>query len=756
MDAAGRQWLWRVWGLVCALAAPAVAAAGTMTVETWAVGKDGPHGGTVEVLDAKGAAGVIRVDLSALPAGAKVHRARLLVARDAPDPKSAESLLARNEVCALAAPWRAGAAPQPAGKPLAIAPPAHDCFDATDAVRAAAGKRCELLVKSLPRWVRASTRLEIAYEGRPARVPKQAAGLAVFHRAGQTFITWKEVDPLITGEKATWGEIRKKLAAAPAAVSYRIYAHDRPIDAETISQAQPIARVGPLSGYNCNGRNMEYLIGQAMIKSDEMGELARGHNSYMYTWGMNSKRMDRCPVERLAIDEKAGRLPVGTGLYVHHPAAAAKRYYAVVSCKAGRENTADFSPATSLAEAVAETVGVGEPVCQGPGLWGPYFDYPGRRQVYVQWCAPPLCPRPSMYFNWSVLVPPGAAAGRKAQCELYFHTGNFSYAKPRKKFIRESVQIAGHDWPFTGWYGFNDAWGTLRSHRDGVVSNHTQKRIVAFLDWAIRKLPVDPERIFLPGGDGAVMLALSYPSKFSYVLVIDFDEYAVRPGREGMLPVTWGPKGPQVTDDRGRHSWGWAMLDEVVAAQRARDLPMIFCRGYSWAPFVRGFARGKGRFYEAMRKANQPIIADWTWAQGYLVPPDEYTGLWRGLDVTRTTPVPAFANCSTDSNKEGNGQTNLPMTWRPIEETPDGLRVAIANTRSGTVDVAFRRLGKFKPKPGQKLTWRAVGAAQKGRRVKPTAPQSGTVAVDDDGVFVLKAVQAPHGVDLTVSVARAK
>ena len=83
----------------------------------------------------------------------------------------------------------------------------------------------------------------------------------------------------------------------------------------------------------------------------------------------------------------------------------------------------DFSPANSLAEAVAETVGVGEPVCQGPGLWGPYFDYPGRRQVYVQWCAPPLCPRPSMYFNWSVLVPPGAAAGRKAQQPGFLHHG---------------------------------------------------------------------------------------------------------------------------------------------------------------------------------------------------------------------------------------------------------------------------------------------------------------------------------------------
>jgi len=377
--------------------------------------------------------------------------------------------------------------------------------------------------------------------------------------------------------------------------------------------------------------------------------------------------------------------------------------------------------------------------------------------VYVQWTAPPLSPRPNMYFNWSVLVPPGLKDGEKAPGELYFHGGNFSYAKPRQKFLLGSIQLAPHDWPPSGWYGFNDAFGTLKSYAAGTVSNHTQKRIMAFLDWATQKLPLDPDRIMLPGGDGAVMLALSYPDRFSYVMVINFDEFAIKEGKGSTLPLAWGPKCPEIKDDRGRADWGWAMLDELVLAQRRQDLPLIFCRGYSWGPHVRGFAKGTGRFYDAMLKANQPLMADWTWAQGYLIKPDRYTGLWRGMDMTRTTPLPAFANCSTDKNTEGDGQHNLPMAWQPIKESPQSVEVSIsASYRGATVDMAFRRLQQFKPKPGETLAWEAVSVPARERREKPPEPQKGAVAVDKDGFFVIKGLQIGGSFTLTLTVTRGR
>jgi len=731
-------WLLVVWSR------PGVAAVAT---DAWSAGPEGPHPKAIAIAE-QGGGSLLTVKLDGLPEKAEVHRARLYACRAAA--VAPQALLVEIEIYAGKTPGRG---------PLPLVEPAFSCFDATDAVRKAvrAGGELSLFVKAFPGWQKERTRLEVAYEGRRIGAPPAVKGLKAFHRAGQTFLSWSEVDPLITGEKTTWGELRKALADAKAPCTYRIYAHSKPIGASRVLDAELLGEVEPLSCWNASGRNMEYLIGEAMQKSDKLGELAEDHNHAMYTWGPNHPRMDRYPLDRLVIEEKAGPLPPGAGLYVGHPARAGKRYYAVVSSRGGVENLADFSAGNSLAEPVEETVGVGEPVHQGQGLWGPFFDYPGRRQVYVQWTAPPLSPRPNLLFNWSVLVPPGLKEGEKAPGELYFHGGNFSYAKPRQKFLLKSIQIAPHDWPFSGWYGFNDSFGTLRSYTSGTVSNHTQKRILAFLEWAKAKFPLDPDRIMLPGGDGAVMLALSYPETFSYVMVINFDEFAVREDRQSLLVPAWGPRSPDIKDDQGRANWGWAMLDELALARRGHDLPLIFCRGYSWAPFVRGFAKGEGRFYDAMRKANQPILADWTWAQGYLIKPDRYTGLWRGMDMTRATPVPAFTNCSTDRNTEGDGQTNLPMAWQPIKESPDAVEITLSNSRKeGTVDLAFRRLQQFRVKPGERLAWEGISSPLKDRRAKPLDPQGGTGVVDKDGVFVLQALRVARDLALTVKVTRGK
>ncbi len=717
--------------------------AGAVATTSFSAADEGPNPKAVQVAKAPGGH-LIAVKLTALAKGTKVHGARLRAARGKlEDPKA---LLVDIEVY----PGR-----RAAGKPLPLAPPDYGSFDATDAVAkaVAAAGQLELFVKTFPGWRQETTRLEVTYEGAPPAVPSAVSGINALHRAGQTFITWKEVDPPITAEKCTWGQYRKALAGAKAPCTYRVYAHGKPIDAKSFLQAELLGEVGPGSCWNVNGRNLEYLIGQAMIQTDEIGELARGHNSHMYTWGMNSPRMDRYPLARLVVDAKAGPLPPGTGLYVASPARAGKRYYAVVSCKAGVENLVDFGEANSLARPVNETVGPGVPVRQGKGLWGPFFDYPGRRKVYVQWVGPPLAPRPNMYFNWSVLVAPKVKAGEKLHAELYFHKGNFSYAKPRQKFILRSIQIAPHDWPPSGWYGYNDAFGTLKSFAAGTVGNHTQRRIIAFLDWAIKTLPIDPDRILLPGSDGAALLALNYPERFAYVLINNFESAVLRyPGK--FVPA-WGPKSPKVKDAHGRGEWGWAMLDKIVEANRARDLPVIYCKRYSWGRYPRTKTyrgRGKGRFYTAMLKANQPIIANWSWLSGALIKPNKYTGIWRGLDMTRHTPVPAFANCSTDADKESNGQLSLSVTWKPVREGRDFAEVTLFSHGVVTFDLAFRRLQKLKPAPGRKLSWKALSVPAGRYRGKKPPPQNGTIVVDKDGVVVIQGLKIAGRCDLKVKV----
>ncbi|MBM4040192.1 MAG: hypothetical protein FJ290_16930 [Planctomycetes bacterium] len=752
---------------------PATARAAVAT-DSFPAGDQGPHPKAIQVATSDGGK-LITVKLDGLDKAAKVHRARLYAWRG--PVADASELLVAIEVY----PGRSAA-----GKPLALVGPWFDCFDATEAVSAAlrAGGELSLFVKAFPAWQPERTRLDVMYEGKPStslgpgpgQGPPAVKGLKALHRAGQTFLTWSEVEPLIAAEKATWGEIRKKLAETKDACTYRVYTDTKPIQAENLPEAEFLAEVAPLSCWNVNGRNMEYLIGQAMVKSDEIGEVAFKTGGFMYTWGPDSPRMDRYPVSRFVVDERAGPLAPGTALYVHSPKAGGGRFYAVVSCRNGVENTADFSPANALEKAVEETPGAGEPVCQGNGLWGPFFDYPGRRKVYVQWCAPPLAPLPSMCFNWSVLVPADPKAirrvpgdptevdipetaypkgDRKLPAELYFHDGNFSYAKPRKKFLLESIQLAPHDFPASGWYGFNDAFGTLKSYSQGIVGNHTQRRIMAFLDWAKAKFPIDPDRVVLPGSDGAALLALNYPDAFAYVLINVFEGEVLDEKAQAKYAAIWGPKDPAIKDDQGRSEWSWAMLDELVKARPGKDLPLFVCKGYSWGPFIKGFAKGLGRFYDSMLKAHQPLVADWTWASGQLVVPDKHTALWRGLDIARTTPVPAFANCSTDKNSEGDGQHNLFLGWRDLKDEPEGASVVLTCHRDASFDLAFRRLQRFKAKPGDKLLWEARSDPIPRLTVQPD-PRSGDMTVDAEGRIILKGIGISGRANLTVKVSRAK
>ncbi|MHC4718640.1 MAG: hypothetical protein ACYS5V_16855, partial [Planctomycetota bacterium] len=209
--------------------------------------------------------------------------------------------------------------------------------------------------RTLP-WIAALAGLILAA---PAQGDPQVRGIRAFHRAGQTFVTFRETGPP-PPQRLTWGQARRRLAESKDA--YRLYAHTRRITARNIGRAVLVAEVGPLSGWNLKGRNVEYLIAQAMIQSDAVGELARNYNGYIRTWHMNHPRMDRYPLERLVIDEQAGPLEAGTGLFVVNPPKPGRRYYAVIACPDGEPDTADISAANSLAAPVAETVGPGEPV----------------------------------------------------------------------------------------------------------------------------------------------------------------------------------------------------------------------------------------------------------------------------------------------------------------------------------------------------------------------------------------------------------
>jgi hypothetical protein len=127
-----------------------------------------------------------------------------------------------------------------------------------------AGKRkCQFHVKAFPKWRWESTALEVTYQGKPARpLPPAVKGLRAFHRAGQTFITWREIDDPFGDKPPALGALKEAAEAAEAkrCVRYRVYRHDRPIDRRSLADAVLLAEGEPFSGFDVRGVSLDRLI----------------------------------------------------------------------------------------------------------------------------------------------------------------------------------------------------------------------------------------------------------------------------------------------------------------------------------------------------------------------------------------------------------------------------------------------------------------------------------------------------------------
>ena len=480
----------------------------------------------VSILPADGGQGIVRFDLSALPKGAKVVRADLVLSRTGAITGRDDEIMVEPEIYPLTAAGTGGtgfqpvqAAPAADAKPLAIRPPWFDSFDATAAVQGWASGQPNggFLVKAFPLWNAAASHLDVLYEAPPKDVPPQATGVKVAHRAGQTFITWKEIEDLLGGTPVMrWGELRRILGSMDARrqVRYRVYRSDSPITPDSLAQAELIATVRPLSCWNVNGRNLERPIDEAMAGY----ALVHGQWNPFVDASVDGEYGLRCPIDRLVIEDGQGLLPRGTGLYVHTVAAATKGYYAVVTVIDGAPNTRDLS-ADSAPAAVDETPAPPAPVFQRELPPRPFWNLPEKRLHYVQFATPPLCNLPSQYYNWTVAVPNQPA--ERMPLELSLHREGRSYWATQYRLSARSLVLIPHDFPlFSVWYGYHESLGTLRSFRQGTVQPYTERRIMAFIDWAATKWPMAKSGGVATGStagaaSGAAMLARRHPEVFA-------------------------------------------------------------------------------------------------------------------------------------------------------------------------------------------------------------------------------------------------
>ena len=614
----------------------------------------------------------------------------------------------------------------------------------------------------------------------PARAesPAQVAGLKAVHRAGQTFLTWNDPADAFGDKSVTYAQLREQTSP----LRFRVYRHTKPIDAASLKQAKLLAEVAPLSGFNLNSWSFERLVNQALFRDEQDGALRR--QDHFRGWSMDSAQGGKLVIPRFAIEDTKP-LPPGTALYVHSATedekpdaegvrfarAGIRAWYAVTAVADGQENT-QLGPGNVLGEAVWELSAPWQPVEQpDPGKFA--FDFGGGRRYFVTWVAPPLAPRP-MYFNWSVLVPEGAKV--ESPVELYFHSPGMSYARPHTKLIKDSIQIAPHDFPFSGWYGFNDALLTGGDPAKGVVRPYTIRRISAFMDWAARKFPMSRQRVMAVGGDGAALYTLYRPEAISLVAITRFHELQLDKKSAKAFEECWGPSSPDIKDEAGRAEWAWGELDQILCGQKLPNvaqknaatnpatqptaaypgnklnLPLFVCGGASWGRDP-GYARGRGRFYYALQACRQGLCAGWSWNHT-LKPPDKYSGTWNGLMVLNTTAFPAITYSSADNESEAAGQCNASYSWKDVADEADRFEVTVAGPAS-RFDLTPRRVSQFKVSPGQKLRWEAVSTGIP-RGAKEPVKSNGEASADENGLVTLQHLELPRDTPLKVTIRRAE
>jgi len=697
----------------------------------------------VTIGPAEGGEGIVTFDLSDLPKDAKVYWADLLFFRTAPVDGRMDEATIDIEIY-----------PGKAAKPLALRPPWFDRFDATEAVRAGT---TAFFVKACPFWNAEATCLDVAYEGKAENPPQQVTGIEASHRAGQTFVTWKEIEDPVGRDEIAWGEMKRIVDTLDSRrqVRYCVCRHTQPITAANLHEVELLASVRPLSGWNLDGRNTDRPVDHFIATNDV---LMVGHWDPFQRATVDGEYGRDCPIDRFVTREGAPPLPRGTGLYVHTASKKEKAYYAVVTSVDGVQNTADLSKANATQEALAEEPGAAEPVLQGELPKMPFFNYDQRRLHYVQWTAPPMANVPYQYHNWSVGVPekirpegrttneepPEGGTPNGVPLELNLHRDGHSYWRTHYRIERDSIVLSPYDFPIKSWwFGYHEAVGTLRSFKQGAIQPYTERRLLAFIEWACRKWPIDRNRVLVTGcrggasGSGALHLGIRHPGVFNLVIaghpLMDYAAASRDTSRQGLpqalsMLAVWGKPDWDIKADEGKGFWAQHNLNQVVEALPPNaELPFMTITSNH------GYAACR-KLYETLLTRHFGVIAEFSWGGTRYVPVSNsgtYPNVIR-LDIRRDKP---FLACVSRQGlalvTEGKmGDVNQQFRWRDLVDEPGRFEATLFVQGRGesVADVAPRRLQKFKVEKGKTYAWKC-GA------------QSGEATVGDDGLLVLKDVK---------------
>jgi hypothetical protein len=416
---------------------------------------------------------------------------------------------------------------------------------------------------------------------------------------------------------------------------------------------------------------------------------------------------------------------------------------------------------------VEETVGPGVPVFQSAGTLKVFYDFPGQRRYYVQWTAPPLSNLPGRYYNWSVYVPP--APPRPAPIRMAFTADRFM--RPAVEHRDDTILLAGRDGPvWSGWYGYHEAIGTLKSFRQGEVRPYTRNRLFAMLSWAVRDLGGDANRVSCVGSTDALYYGVRHGDRFAYVQttapdpdpqttppVVKMDTYVRRTDRPRQ-EAAWGKVEWAIPTEGGGSVWDHMNLTKYLTEHPKAEVAFL-----SMGPATLSAPWTNERdFMKQMWASKQPFCAQFFWGSGTPLPvPEGRVGATDTWDFALGLPMLALRNNSNDIGLDSPQFTTGKPTYGSGGRIATGRRWLadcidepgrfeitvhgggqVVYAGGGASDVTIRRTRKFRPAPGEKLHWENVPLAGggKGQGQGLGQPQSGDVVADENGLVTIPQV----------------
>lgn len=615
-----------------------------------------------------------------------------------------------------------------------------------------------------------------------ASLPAQPTGLSVFHRSGQTFVTWKEVSGII-GER------------------YRIYRHNQPVTSSNLSSAELL---------------LEVAEGSSRFLAN------RYYNDVAGVW-------ENRHVERFVIDDFGQQLPLDTGLLVwtlgaedFGGAGSGAGYYAVTTVSfQGVENTQAFSGGNAsgpVNESVQDPLPVEINHSMGSGWrvfiqfmdlrnWNPTFNAPSQLNSYYGYSSGTLFATraPQYAYDYAVYTPNAANCGGSVPATLPVVLALHGYRGNNKFFRWDEVkpwcayQVFPVDVGNTWWFGFArdyPYWGYTSGATPGpgdTIVNYTEQRLLRQI-YDLMRSPggpaVDTNRIYLRGhsmgGSGVLAMATRYGNVFAaadaskpmtnYRTATTFwvNDVSVKWGAQAYeLPVALGaPAGwaAHLQPYQGTSVWDWQ--NHQANLQNRQADPMVplglvhsmtdatitwLPQGQPVYPALNASRQAWGAAIRQDRHDDASLLG---------LPPNlavDASGVpFAGLKVVHSESAPGFSNASLNPPLPPSavGKYNHTLLWSssalpwdgPPQETASSWQISLCAVDAAaavktcgtgvdqTVDVTPRRLQLFHPQPGATYQW-------ENRRVSDNSlVASGSVTAGSSGLITVPAVAvSPQG-----------